>query len=62
MIQDVLKGCRKMISYPSFTKTGTRFYEDMLYNYICVCFEIDSAWLGKLPEILTYGAVVDIVL
>lgn len=34
----------------------------MLYLYICVCFEIDNSLLGKLPEILTYGAIVDIVL
>ena len=47
--QDILKGCKKITEYPSFTKTGTRFYEEMLYNYICVCFEVDSTLLNKLP-------------
>lgn len=62
MSQDILKGSKKITSYPSFTSIGTNFYIEMLYNYICVCFEIDSALLGKLPEILTYAALVDIVL
>lgn len=60
--QDVLKGCKKIAAYPSFTCYGTKFYEDMLYKYICVCFDVDGSLLGKLPEIMTYSAIVDIAL
>lgn len=53
LIQDILKGCKKLTSYPSFTALNTRFYTEMLYTYVCTCFEIDTSLLGKLPEILT---------
>lgn len=62
LIEDILKGCKKILSYPSFTQYGTRFYEENLYKYVCDCFDIDTNLLGKLPEILTYSCVIDIVL
>lgn len=49
MIEDTLKGCKKITSYPSFNRTASRFYENMLYKFICVCFDIDRVQLSKQP-------------
>jgi hypothetical protein len=49
MITDALRGCKKIISYPSFTRGTSGFYENMLYKYICLCFDIDRALLSKEP-------------
>lgn len=62
IIEDVLKGCKKITSYPSFSRSVSKFYEGMLYKYICVCFEVKKSMLGRLPEILTYSSVINTVL
>lgn len=58
MVQDTLKGCKKITAYPSFNRSTSRFYENLQYKYICICFDIDRSLLGELPGLLTYAAVI----